>query len=117
VGFLLAALRLPSVALVPLASGCGGEPPRRPNIMHPVDERRAFELIGRVFKEGNLTIERGREETVNGKPMTVDQAAAGHKFGVAYLTRSPSATRTRTRWWWSTPIRAIASCSSTSATT
>jgi hypothetical protein len=73
--------------MVSLLASCEGEPPRRPNIMHPVDERRAFELIGRVFKEAGLSIERGRAEMVNGKALTVDQAAAGHKFGVAYLTR------------------------------
>jgi hypothetical protein len=75
-----------------LAVACGGEPPRRPNIMHPVDERRAFELIGRVFKEAGLTIERGREETVNAKSLTVDQAASGHKYGVAYLTHEDQAS-------------------------
>jgi|HubBroStandDraft_1064217.scaffolds.fasta_scaffold91574_3 hypothetical protein len=83
----------PLVALAALAmfvgflDACGGEPPRRPNIMHPVDERRAFELIGRVFKEAGLSIERGRQETVSGKSLTVDEAAGGHKYGVAYLTR------------------------------
>jgi len=60
--------------------------------MHPVDERRAFELIGRVFKEAGLTIERGREETVNAKSLTVDQAASGHKYGVAYLTHEDQAS-------------------------
>jgi hypothetical protein len=70
-----------------LVAGCGGEPPRRPNIMHPVDERRAFELVSRVFKEAGLSVERGRPETVNGSSLTVDEAASGHKYGIAYLTR------------------------------
>jgi hypothetical protein len=74
-----------------LLGSCDGEPPRRPNIMHPVDERRAFELMGRVFKEAGLTIERGREEVVNGKSLTVDEAAAGHKYGIAYLTHEDQA--------------------------
>jgi hypothetical protein len=77
-----------ATALLP---SCGGEPPRRPNIMHPVDERRAFELIARVFKEAGLSIERGRQELVNGKSFTVDEAAGGRKFGVAYLTREEQA--------------------------
>jgi hypothetical protein len=79
------------VASLAVLVACGGEPPRRPNVMHPVDERRAFELIGRVFKEAGLTLERGREETVGGKSFTVDQAAAKHKYGVAYLTREEQA--------------------------
>jgi hypothetical protein len=60
--------------------------------MHPVDERRAFELVAQVFKEAGLSIERGREEVVGGKSLTVDQAASGHKYGVAYLTHDQQAS-------------------------
>ena len=81
-----------SVALVTFVScvlwlaSCGGEPPRRPNILHPVDERRAFELIKRVFDEAGLTVEKGRGEAVRGRSFAVGQAASGHKYGVVYLT-------------------------------
>jgi hypothetical protein len=81
----LAALAM-SLGSLALLDACGGEPPRRPNIMHPVDERRAFELIARVYKEAGLSVERGRLEMVNGRSLTVDEAAAGHKYGIAYLS-------------------------------
>ena len=59
--------------------------------MHPVHERRVFEIVSRVFDEARLTVERGRVVQVNGKPLTVDLAAAGRKFGIAYITREAQA--------------------------
>jgi hypothetical protein len=66
---------------------CGGEPPRRPNIMHPVNERRVFQIVSRVFDEAGVTVERNRHEQVAGRSMTVDLAASGHRYGIAYVTR------------------------------
>jgi hypothetical protein len=54
--------------------------------MHPVDERRAAEILSRVFREANLEVERDREVTVGGGSLRVAVAAAGHKYGVAYLS-------------------------------
>jgi hypothetical protein len=68
-------------------AACTGEPPRRPNIMHPVHERRVFEIVSRVFDEARLTVEKGRVVRIHDKPLTVDLAAAGRKFGIAYITR------------------------------
>jgi hypothetical protein len=53
--------------------------------MHAVDERRAVEILSRVFREEHLEVERDREVTVGGGTLRVDVAAAGHKYGVAYL--------------------------------
>ncbi len=66
---------------------CDNEPPRRPNIMHPLHERRVFDLVSRVFDEAGLTVERNRQETVSGKPLNVDLVASGHRYGIAYVTR------------------------------
>jgi hypothetical protein len=55
--------------------------------MHPVDERRAVEIIGRVFSDAGLDPEPARSVTYQGKPLRVDVAAAGKKFGIAYLSR------------------------------
>ena len=55
--------------------------------MRPVHERRVFEIVSRVFDEARLTVERGRVVQVNGKPLTVDLAASGRRFGIAYITR------------------------------
>jgi hypothetical protein len=82
----LMGLLLTSGSVSLLTNGCAGEPPRRPNIMHSVDERRAVEILSRVFREANLEVERDREVTVGGGPLRVAVAAAGHKYGVAYLS-------------------------------
>jgi len=55
--------------------------------MHPVHERRVFEIVSRVFDEAHLTVERGRVVRVRDKALTVDLAAGGRKFGIAYITR------------------------------
>jgi hypothetical protein len=79
---LLAALSAPLLA-------CAGEPPRRPNVMHPVHERRAAEILSRVFKEGNFEPDPGHAIalTSRGAVLSLDVVAGGHKFGVAYVTR------------------------------
>jgi hypothetical protein len=69
------------------AAACAGEPPRRPNLMHPVHERRAVEIIARVFSDAGLDPEQNRNSTYNGKPLRLDVAAAGRKFGICYRTR------------------------------
>ncbi len=84
-GLRLVALAVLAAALLS-TTGCGGEPPRRPNVMHPVDERRAAEILSRVFREANLEVEHDREVTIGASTLRVDVAARGHKYGVAYLS-------------------------------
>jgi hypothetical protein len=74
-------------ALLAILASCATEPPRRPNVLHPVDTHRALDLIGGVFDEAGLTVEKGRPEIVNARSLTVDEAAKGHKYGIAFLTR------------------------------
>jgi hypothetical protein len=75
-------------AVAPLAA-CAGAPPRRPNVMHPVHERRALEILSRVLREGQLQPEAGHAIMLptKGAVLQLDVAAAGHRFGVAYVTR------------------------------
>jgi hypothetical protein len=53
--------------------------------MHPVDARRAVEILSRVFRDANVDVEHDREVTLGGTTLRVDVAAAGHRYGVAYL--------------------------------
>jgi hypothetical protein len=57
--------------------------------MHPVHERRAVEILSRVFKEGNFEPDPGQAITLTsrGAVLPLDVVAGGHKFGVAYVTR------------------------------
>jgi hypothetical protein len=55
--------------------------------MHPVHERRAVEIIAHVFSDAGLDPEQNRNVTYNCKPLRMDVAAAGRRFGIAYLTR------------------------------
>jgi hypothetical protein len=45
-----------------------------------------------VFDEAGLTVERNRHVSVQGRPMTVDLAASGHRYGIAYITRELAAS-------------------------
>jgi hypothetical protein len=69
--------------------GCDNEPPRRPNMMHPVDERRAVEIIGHTFQQAQLDAELNHSILVSrtGTTLNLDIVASGHQYGVAYLTR------------------------------
>jgi hypothetical protein len=55
--------------------------------MHPVEERRAVEIIARVFGEAGFDPEANRAVTYEGKALRVDVAATGKRFGIAYLSR------------------------------
>ncbi len=72
-----------------LASACADEPQARgPNQSHPVDEPRAQEVIARTFEAEGVEIEANRTVSVGAtQKVKVEVAAAGHKIGVAYLTR------------------------------
>jgi hypothetical protein len=68
--------------------GCTGEPPRRPHTLNPIPEPRARDLIGRTFREVGVEAEANRFVHIGGseKRVRLEIAAAGRKFGVAYLT-------------------------------
>jgi hypothetical protein len=67
---------------------CGAEPPRPAHTLNPIPEPRARELIGRTFRDAGVQVEANRFVHVGGgdKRVRLEIAAAGHKFGVAYLT-------------------------------
>ncbi len=79
------------VAALLLAAACEGEPPRRPNVMHPVHERRANDIIARTFRDNDVEVEVDRQVYVEHKPMRVDVAAMRHRYGVAYITADDAA--------------------------
>jgi hypothetical protein len=55
--------------------------------MHPVAEGRAIAIIARAFQDQGVSAIEGRDVRLpSGKTLHVDVGAAGHKFGVAYLT-------------------------------
>jgi hypothetical protein len=67
--------------------GCGTPPPRPPNPTVPLAERRAVEIIVATLKRERDEAVLGRLVTLPGdKPLIVDVTAAGHKWGIAYLT-------------------------------
>lgn len=80
-GLALAAL------FVTLAAGCGGPPPKTANPTRTLDERRAVEIIFGAFRDERDQPAAGRKIALDeGKPLEVDVAAAGRKYGVAYVT-------------------------------
>ncbi len=54
--------------------------------MHPVEGRRAVEIVSRVFREASLDVDPPRVVTVRERKLRLDVPAAGHKYGVAYLS-------------------------------
>ena len=84
-------VRLLGVTSVLLA--CSAPPPRAPNPTHPLDERRALEIILQAFHDERDTPAHGRPiELAPGKALEVDVSAQGRKYGVAYVTESERAT-------------------------
>jgi hypothetical protein len=75
------------VGLVGLAvTGCASDPPAAPHKLHAIPEGRARQLIARTFASAGLAPEVNRAVDVRGRPVNLDVAAAGHAYGVAYLT-------------------------------
>ena len=71
-----------------LCAGCAAEPPPVAHAMRPIPEGRARDLIARTFRGAGFPSELDRTVNVGPaeQPVRLDVAAAGHKFGVAYLT-------------------------------
>jgi hypothetical protein len=83
------AASLSLAALVALAvPGCGGDPPKAPNVLHPIDEPHAVSIMARVFRE--LGLEPVRNRTIkfgpNDSELRMDVAAKEKRFGIAYIT-------------------------------
>jgi hypothetical protein len=82
-------VRLAFVGIVlVLAPGCGGEPPKAPPVMRPIDEPHAVSIIMRVFRELGVDPERNRiiHFGDNASELRLDVAAKGKQFGIAYIT-------------------------------
>jgi hypothetical protein len=74
-----------------LSLGCAVEPPRAAHPLSPIPEPRARDLIGRTFRAAGVPVEANRfvrvgSATSDDKRVRLEIAAAGRKFGVAYLT-------------------------------
>jgi hypothetical protein len=70
-----------------LLGACASDPPRAPHALHPIPEDRARQLMARTFEAAGLAPEMNRSVVVRDRPVLLDVAAAGRKFGVAYLTK------------------------------
>ncbi|HEY6460249.1 MAG TPA: hypothetical protein VIY73_08855 [Polyangiaceae bacterium] len=84
------ALALTAV-MVTLSSGlsaCGGDPPRAPTILRPIDEPHAVSIMAKVFRELNLEPVRNRiiKFGPNDAELRLDIAAKDRRFGIAYIT-------------------------------
>lgn len=80
------------VAGAALLAGCGGEPPKAPNKLRPLDERRAIKLIANVMQsEGDRPTAARRMQIQEGMEIEVDVGSAGHKYGVAYTNAAERA--------------------------
>jgi hypothetical protein len=76
-------------ALVALAlTGCGPGEAKAPNVMRPLDERRALEVIGRAVKNEGVDPAPGRDVKLTGgtKEIHIDVGIAGKDYGIAYVS-------------------------------
>ncbi len=68
--------------------GCGGDPPKAPTILRPIDEPHAVSIMAKVFRE--LGMEPVRNRDIKFGPhdaeLRLDVAAKDHRFGIAYIT-------------------------------
>src|SRR5579883_3307069 len=75
-------------------SGCGGEPPRAPAPLRPIDQAHAVSIIARAMRALKFEPEKGR--TIHVAPpqggemreLQLDVAAKDHKWGIAYITNA-----------------------------
>ena len=80
-------LSLAALVAVPVA-GCGGDPPRAPTVLRPIDEPHAVSIMARVFRELGLDPVRNRVIRFgpNDAELRLDVAAKEKRFGIAYIT-------------------------------
>jgi hypothetical protein len=83
----VALLSLAALVAVP-AAGCGGESPRVPTVLRPIDEPHAVSIMARVFRELGLEPVRNRiiRFGPNDAELRLDVAAKEKRFGIAYIT-------------------------------
>ncbi len=68
--------------------GCADETPRHATQARPIDEPRAQQVIAQTSQSENIDPEGGRTVSLGGgKPVKLEVAATGHKFGVVWVTR------------------------------
>lgn len=78
-----------SLVVAGAVAGCGKPPPRAPNALTPISERRAIEIIGKGIRKEKLEPDEQRDvKTTAGALVHVDVGVAGRKFGIAYLTEN-----------------------------
>ncbi len=88
--------RLASVLVfgLAIAAGCGGEPPRAPTPLRPIDQGHAASIIARAIRTLGFEGEKGRTVHLTSptsadlKEITLDVAAKGKKWGIAYITNA-----------------------------
>jgi hypothetical protein len=85
--FAVAALALPLTVAGGVA-GCGGDAPKAPNILRPIDEPHAVSIMARVFRDFSLDPVRNRFIAFgpNDSQLRLDVAAKDKRFGIAYIT-------------------------------
>ena len=70
------------------AVACGGDPPRAPTILRPIDEPHAVAIMARVFRQLNVEPVRNRiiKFGQHNSELKLDVAAKSRRFGIAYIT-------------------------------
>lgn len=81
-------LPLPALVLTLSLPGCGGEAPKAPNILRPIDEPHAVAIMARVFRDFGFDPVRNRVIAFgdNDGSLSLDVAAKDKRFGIAYIT-------------------------------
>jgi len=75
-----------------LLGGCATPDAKPPNPTHPLDERRALDVINQAYKDVGATTADGRAiRLVTGRPLRVDVGTEGRRYGIAYLTGADQA--------------------------
>jgi hypothetical protein len=67
-------------------TGCAAGPAPMPHALHPIPETRARDLIAHTFITAGVGPQVDRTVVVKERRVQLEVAAAGRRFGVAYLT-------------------------------
>ena len=76
------------LALACATAGCGGDGPKAPAILRPIDEPHAVSIMAKVFRELGFEPVRNRNIKFgpNDAELRLDIAAKERRFGIAYIT-------------------------------
>lgn len=81
-----------SFAAALVAAGCSPPPPRAPLPTQPLDEARAISLIAQALRDAGAAPAAGRDvQLVTGRRVHMEVTAAGHAWGVAFITAAEQA--------------------------